>query len=642
MADAAGEALPQRDWNDDHIVDAADKQALFSDSGVVAGDAGFTYDKTTNVLSLNGAANSLNLKGSATGDAVEVSATGADTDIIVKVTPKGLGYTQLGPDTYGIAGWGGENVMLECYAIDSGQFAEGIYCEVNAGDIAGAQILGMSFNANTCGNYQTATQSQDYLYGMQGGANSYLPSGLTLNLARGGDFQVFQVGTGTLTDAIAVSGYAQALHGTITNAYAIVATVSPTQGNGVVVNAYGLKVDDVTTGTTLNYSCYFGAGKYHFDGLTASAVTLTDASKNLTSVALPADATKFLNGVGAFSTPAGGVTSIATTSPITGGTITATGTLGLDVSVNHAFTAAQSITEAINATSTDGLSLINSTAATVGAQKWSPRTRWTGRGWQTGGSASELVDWIAEVQPVQGASHPTSNWVLSSQINGAGYSARLTINDAGTVITLGGSHPIITDGQSRITFGPFNSTLAFGDNSTNYLYYMDGSGLVARSNGYYAFSNSATRADTTVDTWLRKAAAATLQQGDANAASPVAQTLQAQGARSGTDSNVGGADYTVRSGNGTGTGTLSSLVLQSPVATASGTGAQTLTTGLAIKNGVAVASVYTVATLPTASTVPYGIAAVSDALTPVSLAAVVGGGAAKVIVYSNGSAWNVM
>lgn len=40
----------------------------------------------------------------------------------------------------------------------------------------------------------------------------------------------------------------------------------------------------------------------------------------------------------------GTVTNIATTSPITGGPITTTGTLGLNVGVDHAFTAAQSIT----------------------------------------------------------------------------------------------------------------------------------------------------------------------------------------------------------------------------------------------------------------------------------------------------------
>lgn len=86
------------------------------------------------------------------------------------------------------------------------------------------------------------------------------------------------------------------------------------------------------------------------------------------------------------------------------------------------------------------------------------------------------------------------------------------------------------------------------------------------------------------DCSLIRSAAAVWQQGAANAASPVAQTLQAQGSRSGTDSNVGGANYTHSSGQGTGTGTLSSLIFQTPVAVASGTGAQTMTTALTLNN----------------------------------------------------------
>ena len=52
--------------------------------------------------------------------------------------------------------------------------------------------------------------------------------------------------------------------------------------------------------------------------------------------------------------------------------------------------------------------------------------------------------------------------------------------------------------------------------------------------------------------------------------------------------------------------------------------------------------VLTVATLPSAATSGVGATAfVTDALTPTPLAAVVGGGAMKVPVYSDGSAWYV-
>lgn len=88
-------------------------------------------------------------------------------------------------------------------------------------------------------------------------------------------------------------------------------------------------------------------------------------------------------------------------------------------------------------------------------------------------------------------------------------------------------------------------------------------------------------ANGTLDTILsRGGAAATLQFGAANAASPVAQTLQAQGSRAGTDNNIGGANLTIQSGLGTGIGTASTLIFRAPTLAASGTGAQTQTTFL--------------------------------------------------------------
>lgn len=144
------------------------------------------------------------------------------------------------------------------------------------------------------------------------------------------------------------------------------------------------------------------------------------------------------------------------------------------------------------------------------------------------------------------------------------------------------------------------------------------------------------------DTPITSPTTATLQLGLADAAAPVAQTLRAQGSRSGTDTNIGGANLTIQPGTGTGTGTISTLILRSPVAVGSGTGAQTQTTGLTIRAGTAVMTSYTVAALPTAATAGAGARAfVTDALTPVFGSEVVGSGAVGVPVYSTGSAWNV-
>ncbi len=128
------------------------------------------------------------------------------------------------------------------------------------------------------------------------------------------------------------------------------------------------------------------------------------------------------------------------------------------------------------------------------------------------------------------------------------------------------------------------------------------------------------------DTFLSRSAAATLQMGAADAATPVAQTLRAQGSRGGTDSNVGGGNLTIQSGTGTGTGTASSLILRSPVVAASGTTAQTQTTGLTITSGIPYVPSYTVAGAPSAATAA-GIIYVSDE----------SGGA--VLAFSDGTNW---
>lgn len=88
----------------------------------------------------------------------------------------------------------------------------------------------------------------------------------------------------------------------------------------------------------------------------------------------------------------------------------------------------------------------------------------------------------------------------------------------------------------------------------------------------------------TSDLYLSRRGAANLQHGAADAVSPIAQIVSTQGSRSGTDSNISGANLTIQSGRGTGNAAVSSLIFQTPVAIASGTGAQTMTTALTLNN----------------------------------------------------------
>lgn len=135
-------------------------------------------------------------------------------------------------------------------------------------------------------------------------------------------------------------------------------------------------------------------------------------------------------GVLTISGGSGTVTNIATTSPITGGPITTTGTIALNVAVDHAFTAAQSVTTAPAAnTAAAGLTLADTTAASTGNQQYSPYVYQEGRGWKTTATAaSQSVIFRNGVVPVQGTTNPTGNWNLDFNINGAGFTNGISYN----------------------------------------------------------------------------------------------------------------------------------------------------------------------------------------------------------------------
>jgi parallel beta-helix repeat protein len=89
-------------------------------------------------------------------------------------------------------------------------------------------------------------------------------------------------------------------------------------------------------------------------------------------------------------------------------------------------------------TSGDGIVLSNPTAATSGNQRYSPALHWQGQGWKTTATAaSQTVDMKAELQPVQGTANPTGVLVISSQVNGGGYTTRFTIDTAGNTAATG-------------------------------------------------------------------------------------------------------------------------------------------------------------------------------------------------------------
>lgn len=80
---------------------------------------------------------------------------------------------------------------------------------------------------------------------------------------------------------------------------------------------------------------------------------------------------------------------------------------------------------------TAGLTVENATAATVGAQKYSPAIVWSGNGWKTNATAaSQSVRVAAQLVPIQGAANPSQQLVFYESINGGGY-AQTEINGYG-------------------------------------------------------------------------------------------------------------------------------------------------------------------------------------------------------------------
>ena len=257
--------------------------------------------------------------------------------------------------------------------------------------------------------------------------------------------------------------------------------------------------------------------------------------------------------------------TLATNLSITGGgtislggftlTVPATGTAALLATAN-AFTAAQSITAGSNsATPAAGLTVQNTTAATAGTQSASPYTVWTGYGWKTTATAgSQDCNYRAYVLPVQGSANPTANWVLQRSINGESFADAVTIsgayNNVDTTLTLNGRFGTALSLGTNGQYGTLslNSGGFLISNGGTENFFISGTGPIVGSNQYYAWTSASGNPRGTVDTWLGRKAAASIQLGQ-DAAGVTNQLLTA--ANRITSDGVG-ANLTIAAGNGRG------------------------------------------------------------------------------------------
>jgi hypothetical protein len=169
---------------------------------------------------------------------------------------------------------------------------------------------------------------------------------------------------------------------------------------------------------------------------------------------------------------------------------------------------------------------------------------------------------------------------LTSGTTGVGRDITVTVNDSSAVdgiIDFANITCTTCTGISNITDWQVGSVSKFR---------VDTNGNAVAAGGITA-SNSIAAGSGASFNWTSRAAltspaAGDVQVGSVNAASPVNQTLSTQGTIGGTTSNGAGANLAIQSGLGTGNATGSTLTLQTPHATSSGTTQQTANTQISL------------------------------------------------------------
>lgn len=310
---------------------------------------------------------------------------------------------------------------------------------------------------------------------------------------------------GTLTGNLTISGAGFLTSGNLSTAawttngvraQMAAASYTDSSSSGTVANAYTdlFGASTILASSATTYTSYYGA--YFKTPVASTNVTFTNKSalgadsisvngQAQSTFALAVNGTSNLNGAGTFSNNNIGVVS------------------------------------------TDSIIISNTTAAALGAQQFSPRLHFIGAGWGTTGSASQTVDWVMEVQPLQGAAGPGGGLVISAQTNGGGY---VKFADYGVTSAGAWNFANVLQGGSLSSSG----AIVIGASSA---YNWNGRGALTSPG-----SNQ-------------------VQFGNASAASPAAQTVSFQSVVAGT-TNTSGVNATFTGSTSTGSGTAGDLIFQ--------------------------------------------------------------------------------
>lgn len=224
-----------------------------------------------------------------------------------------------------------------------------------------------------------------------------------------------------------------------------------------------------------------------------------------------------------------------------------------------------------SATPAAGLSLTNSTAATVGVQSASPSLILTGQGWKTAATAaSQQVDLKIYLLPVQASSAPTYDLRFDYSTNGGAYA-----NSGFHFTSIGGSSRLYCAAHQADSGSQyFDSFMVVRGGGMD----VQSGNVSLASTGYLLWNN---------DTFIRRSQAAGIKLGTDTNGTAVSQTITAAAGITGTD--IAGASLNISSGLGTGSATPPNINFQTGTALASGTTAQTYTTRMSISaSGLAI------------------------------------------------------
>jgi hypothetical protein len=189
--------------------------------------------------------------------------------------------------------------------------------------------------------------------------------------------------------------------------------------------------------------------------------------------------------------------------------------------------------------------------------------------WNTSGTPTAL-----KVNVVDTASNSSSK-LLDLQVGGT---TKLFVDKFGNLtITNGANFPVRLANTTYGTIQLASGNVALSGDISSNLQIACGSFLNLIST-FTAFSINS-------DTILSRRGAANWRFGNADAASPVAQTLSVQSVVSGTAGNVAGQDFKITGSQGTGTGAGGSIIFQVAEAGSTATFTVTFTNGSATING---------------------------------------------------------